>query len=46
MSALVEQFLQALAGGPFVGCVYGLPRVGLAFIFGVMRVIAFAQAIS
>jgi hypothetical protein len=30
MSALVEQFLQALAAGLLVGCVYGLMCVGLA----------------
>jgi branched-chain amino acid transport system permease protein len=43
MSAFVEQFLQALTAGLLVGCVYGLMCVGLAFIFGIMRVINFAQ---
>ena len=40
---LVENFLQALAAGLSVGAIYGLMCVGLALIFGVMRVINFAQ---
>jgi branched-chain amino acid transport system permease protein len=40
---LVEQFLQALVAGLLVGCIYGLMCVGLGLIFGVMRVINFAQ---
>lgn len=43
MNVLVEQFLQALAAGLLIGCIYGLLCVGLAFIFGIMRVINFAQ---
>lgn len=45
MSALlhVENFLQALAAGILVGAVYGLMCVGLGLIYGVMRVINFAQ---
>ena len=43
MSAFVEQFLQAASTGILVGCIYGLMCVGLAFIFGIMRVINFAQ---
>jgi branched-chain amino acid transport system permease protein len=39
----IEAFLQALAAGIFLGCVYGLMCVGLGLIFGVMRVINFAQ---
>jgi branched-chain amino acid transport system permease protein len=39
----VEMFLQALAAGLLVGAVYGLMCVGLGIIFGVMRVINFAQ---
>ena len=35
--------MQALAAGIFLGCVYGLMCVGLGLIFGVMRVINFAQ---
>jgi branched-chain amino acid transport system permease protein len=42
-AALVEQAAQALTAGIMVGCVYGLLCVGLAFIFGIMRVINFAQ---
>src|SRR5258708_36842553 len=40
---LVENFLQALAAGLLVGAIYGLLCVGLGIIFGVMRVINFAQ---
>jgi len=42
-AVLVEQAAQALAAGIMIGCVYGLLCVGLAFIFGIMRVINFAQ---
>jgi branched-chain amino acid transport system permease protein len=41
--AYLEQVLQALAAGLLVGCLYGLMCVGLGLIFGVMRVINFAQ---
>jgi branched-chain amino acid transport system permease protein len=40
---VVENFLQALTAGLMVGAIYGLMCVGLALIFGVMRVINFAQ---
>lgn len=40
---LLENILQALAAGLLVGAIYGLMCVGLALIFGVMRVINFAQ---
>lgn len=40
---MVEQILQTLAAGLLIGCIYGLLCVGLAFIFGTMRVINFAQ---
>lgn len=45
MSALmhVENVLQALAAGILIGAVYGLMCVGLGLIYGVMRVINFAQ---
>ncbi len=43
LGPIVESFLQALAAGIFVGCIYGLMCVGLGLIFGVMRVINFAQ---
>lgn len=40
---LVESVLQAIVAGLFIGAIYGLMCVGLASIFGVMRVINFAQ---
>ncbi len=40
---LAENILQTLAAGLFIGAIYGLMCVGLAMIFGVMRVINFAQ---
>jgi branched-chain amino acid transport system permease protein len=43
LGTLVENFLQALAAGLLVGAIYGLMCVGLGIIFGVMRVINFAQ---
>ena len=39
----LEAFLQAIAAGALVGGLYGLMCVGLAMIFGIMRVINFAQ---
>ena len=44
MNALIEQCVQTLGSGLAVGCIYGLMCVGLAFIFGIMHVINFAQA--
>jgi len=40
---LIENFLQSLVAGCLLGAIYGLMCVGLAMIFGVMRVINFAQ---
>lgn len=40
---IVENFLQALTAGLLTGSTYGLLCVGLTLIFGVMRVINFAQ---
>jgi branched-chain amino acid transport system permease protein len=40
---LLENFLQALLAGLLGGAIYGLMCVGLGLIFGVMRVINFAQ---
>jgi branched-chain amino acid transport system permease protein len=40
---LIESILQAIASGLFIGAIYGLMCVGLAMIFGIMRVINFAQ---
>lgn len=39
----VENFLQLLTAGILTGVVYGLMCVGLSVIFGIMRVINFAQ---
>jgi branched-chain amino acid transport system permease protein len=39
----IENFLQLLTAGLLTGAVYGLMCVGLSIIFGVMRVINFAQ---
>lgn len=39
----LENFLQALSAGIFLGGLYGLMCVGLGIIFGVMRVINFGQ---
>ncbi len=38
-----EIFIQALVAGILIGAIYGLMCVGLGIIFGVMRVINFAQ---
>ena len=43
MTQTLEGFLQALAAGLLIGAIYGLMCVGLGLIFGVMRVINFAQ---
>ena len=40
---IVENVLQALTAGLLTGAIYGLMCVGLSVIFGVMRVINFAQ---
>jgi branched-chain amino acid transport system permease protein len=40
---MLESFLQALTAGILAGAIYGLMCVGLALIFGTMRVINFAQ---
>ena len=39
----IENFLQSFAAGILMGVIYGLMCVGLTVIFGVMRVINFAQ---
>jgi branched-chain amino acid transport system permease protein len=43
IGTFVEIFLQALLAGILIGAIYGLMCVGLGIIFGVMRVINFAQ---
>ena len=39
----IENFLQFLTTGLLTGVIYGLMCVGLTTIFGIMRVINFAQ---
>ena len=39
----VENFLQLLTAGILTGAIYGLMCAGLSLIFGIMRVINFAQ---
>lgn len=39
----VESILQAMVAGLLVGCIYGIMCAGLSVIFGIMRVINFAQ---
>ena len=43
MDILVESVLQAIVSGISIGAIYGLMCVGLGMIFGIMRVINFAQ---
>lgn len=43
LQILVENLLNALAAGLTIGCTYGLMCVGLSLIFGIMRVVNFAQ---
>ena len=43
MTQVFEDFLQAFIAGVLTGTNYGLMCVGLSLIFGVMRVINFAQ---
>jgi branched-chain amino acid transport system permease protein len=43
LGTFLEIFLQALTAGILIGAIYGLMCVGLGIIFGVMRVINFAQ---
>src|SRR5438132_6264842 len=43
LGTFIEIFLQALIAGLLIGAIYGLMCVGLGIIFGVMRVINFAQ---
>src|ERR1700755_1912132 len=43
LGTFIEIFLQALIAGVLIGAIYGLMCLGLSIIFGVMRVINFAQ---
>src|SRR6185295_19440979 len=40
---LVENVLNALTAGVTIGCIYGLMCIGLGLIFGIMRIVNFAQ---
>ena len=40
---MVENVLNAVAAGLIIGCLYGLMCIGLGLIFGIMKVVNFAQ---
>jgi len=40
---LVENVINAVAAGLIIGCLYGLMCIGLGLIFGIMKVVNFAQ---
>ena len=40
---LIEMVLNALTAGITIGCIYGLMCIGLGLIFGVMKIVNFAQ---
>ncbi|MGC1407893.1 MAG: branched-chain amino acid ABC transporter permease [Acetobacteraceae bacterium] len=40
---LIENTLNAVAAGLTIGCIYGLMCIGLGLIFGIMRIVNFAQ---
>jgi len=40
---LLENILNAVAAGLIIGCLYGLMCIGLGLIFGIMKVVNFAQ---
>ena len=43
MESLIETVLNALTAGVTIGCIYGLMCIGLGLIFGIMKVVNFAQ---
>lgn len=43
LETLIEQVLNALTAGVTIGCIYGLMCIGLGLIFGIMKVVNFAQ---
>ena len=43
MEVLIESVLNALTAGITIGCIYGLMCIGLGLIFGIMKVVNFAQ---
>lgn len=40
---LIENVLNAVTAGITIGCIYGLMCIGLGLIFGIMRIVNFAQ---
>ncbi|MGH7092011.1 MAG: ABC transporter permease subunit, partial [Stellaceae bacterium] len=40
---MLENILNAVAAGLIVGCLYGLMCIGLGLIFGIMKIVNFAQ---
>ncbi len=43
IEALIESVLNAITAGLTIGCIYGLMCIGLGLIFGIMKVVNFAQ---
>ncbi len=43
LDSLIENVLNAVTAGITVGCIYGLMCIGLGLIFGIMKVVNFAQ---
>lgn len=43
VEVLIENVLNALTAGVTIGCIYGLMCIGLGLIFGIMRIVNFAQ---
>ena len=43
IEVLLESVLNALTAGITIGCIYGLMCIGLGLIFGIMKVVNFAQ---
>jgi branched-chain amino acid transport system permease protein len=43
LEVLIENTLNVLAAGVTIGCIYGLMCIGLGLIFGIMRIVNFAQ---
>ena len=43
LEVLIENVLNALTAGVTIGCIYGLMCIGLGLIFGIMRIVNFAQ---
>ncbi len=43
LEVLIENVANALVAGVTIGCIYGLMCIGLGLIFGIMRIVNFAQ---